>query len=130
MSNIIYLPAQPFYNGTVSVMRKQNIEIHVNCTISSDYLTHAEFEPEVKTIIYYESGYGHFNFSLKMYKDNDFKSSFGKSDFPVNVNLRDRLHFQARSWARAGTVLLLDSCRATPTANPFDDVQYTFIQNG
>ena len=129
MGNIIYLPAAPYSNGSI-ITREHNIEIHVNCTMYSDHLTYAEFDPEVKTLIYYESGYGRFNFSLKMYKDGNFKKSFKHGDFPIDVSLKERLYFEARSWAREGTQLLLDSCRATPTANPFDEVHYTFIQEG
>ena len=127
--NIVYLPAAPYTNGSI-ITRDDNIEIHVNCSISAEHLTYAEFEPEVKTLIYYESGYGHFNFSLKMYKDDDFKKFYKLRNFPVDVNLKERLYFEARTWARPGMELLLDACRATPTANPFDEVQYTFIQDG
>ncbi len=129
MANIVYLPAAPYTNGSI-ITREHNIEIHVNCTISSEHLTHVEFDPDVRTLIYYESGYGHFNFSLKMFKDDEFKRSYKLHDFPIDVNLKERLYFEARTWSQPGTELMLDSCRATPTANPFDAVQYTFIRDG
>ena len=129
MGNVVYLPGAPYTNGSI-ITREDNIEIRVTCAITSEHLTYAEFQPEVKTLVYYETGYGRFNVSLKMYTDETYMYSFRHIAFPVDVNLNQRLYFQARSWARSGTELFLDSCRATPTANPFDEVQYTFIQDG
>ncbi|XP_072015969.1 uncharacterized protein [Amphiura filiformis] len=129
IQNIVYIPAQPYTNDSI-ITRDDNIEIHVTCNLTTKRYTHAEFDPDVQTIIYYEAGYGNFNFTLRMLHDDQFTIPFTLRDFPVDVDLNQRMYFEARSWAKANMELQLSSCRATPTSNPFDPVQYTFIRNG
>ncbi len=60
----------------------------------------------------------------------NFFTNLQRNDFPVEVNLRQRLHFLARVFNAGDSGIFLKSCRATPTANPLDHIYYEFIRDG
>ncbi|XP_072045116.1 uncharacterized protein [Amphiura filiformis] len=127
--NIIHIPSQPYRNGSF-ITRTHHIEIHVSCELTNQRPVFAEFNANITTIVYHEIAYGEFEFSLYMCTDDSFTDKFKRGDFPVDVDLRQRLYFESRLYNIGDTGLFLQSCRATPTANPLDHIYYEFIKNG
>ena len=125
----MYIPPQPDSIGS-SVTRDKNIEVHVECRLTGSRLAHVQFDPNVTTIIYHEVGYGTFNFQMRMYEDSAFQRKFKPINFPIDVDQSQRLYFEAKVVTDEDLSMFLDSCRATPTANPRDPTKYIFINKG
>ncbi|XP_071791139.1 uncharacterized protein [Asterias amurensis] len=129
VENIVYIPPQPDSLGS-SITRDKNIEVHVECRLTGSRLAHVQFDPNVTTIIYHEVGYGTFNFQMRMYEDSAFQRKFKPINFPIDVDQSQRLYFEAKVVTNEDLSMFLDSCRATPTANPRDPTKYIFINKG
>ncbi|XP_038071724.1 uncharacterized protein LOC119740469 [Patiria miniata] len=129
VENIVHIPPQPLINGSL-ITRDNNIEVHVTCRLEGAKVTHAQFDPNITTIVYHETGYGTFNFQLRMFHDTTFGPKYKPSSYPIDVYQRQRLYFEAKVISDEDMSVFLESCRATPTANPRDPTHYIFINKG
>ncbi|XP_071791435.1 uncharacterized protein [Asterias amurensis] len=127
--NVVYIPPKPYTPGS-EITRNHFIEIHLSCRVAADKVGYLSFDPNVTTIVYYEKGYGNFNFSLRMYEDESYSKAYNLKEFPVGVQLKQRMHFEGRVTCDGNCDLMIDSCWATPTTNPFDAIRFPFITNG
>ncbi|XP_038073606.1 uncharacterized protein LOC119741782 [Patiria miniata] len=127
--NVVFIPPQPYTPGS-EITRDHFIEIHLTCHVPTDRVSYLSFDPNVTTIVYYEEGYGNFNFSLKMYEDESYRRAYRPREFPVGVQLNQAMHFEGRVTCNGDCDLMIDTCWATPTSNPFDLTRFPFITNG
>ena len=127
--NVVYIPPQPYTPGS-EITRTHFIEIHLTCHVAADKVGYLSFDPNVTTIVYYEVGYGNFNFSLRMYPDERYSRAYNLKEFPVGVQLKETMHFEGRVTCDGNCDLMIDSCWATPTTNLFDAIRFPFITNG
>ena len=128
-SNIVHNDAQLATSSSV-IIRDPEILIPVECYIDREGLGSINFDPKSSKIVYKEEGYGHFSFLLQLYKDGGYTTPYKPDDYPVNVNIRDSLYFQADVSGEVGLELFVETCVATPTMNPFSSPQYHFLENG
>ncbi|XP_022111867.1 uncharacterized protein LOC110991064 isoform X2 [Acanthaster planci] len=129
VENIVHIPPQP-ESPSSPITRDNNIEVHVTCRLTGAKVTHAQFDPNITTIVYYETGYGTFNFQLRMFHDSSFGNKYRPRDYPIDVYQKQRLYFEAKVMSNDDMSIFLQSCRATPTANPRDPTSYVFIDSG
>ncbi|XP_022109548.1 ZP domain-containing protein-like [Acanthaster planci] len=127
--NVIHDEAVPVEPGGV-ITRDRDIEIPVQCIMDLEGMAELSFRPDTSKITYYEEEFGSFNFSLGLYRTNDYATPYLPADYPVDFKMGDTLYFEARTWSEPGLELFLQTCRATPTSNSNDFHRYTFIQNG
>jgi len=74
-------------------------------------------------------GFGKITFSLAMYQSNAYGNSYRA--YPVKVNIRDRLYFQASAVVQDPRLLLfIDRCYSTPNMNRTHYKKYVIIENG
>ena len=129
VENIVFVPPQSD-SPSSPITRDNNIEVHVTCRLTGSRVTHVEFDPNITTIVYHEVGYGTFNFLLRMFEDETYQQRYKPNNFPVDVDQRQRLYFEAKVVSNEDLSVFLESCRATPTANPRDPTKYIFINRG
>ncbi|XP_038073981.1 uncharacterized protein LOC119742036 [Patiria miniata] len=132
--NTVYIPPQP-YTPESEITRDHFIEIRMSCRLHSDNVGYVAFDPNVTTIVYYEEGFGKFDFSLDMYEDVYYATPIDRHAHPVPVQLDQPVFFEARINCDPekhcdSDVMMIDSCWATPTTNPFDVTRFVFIKNG
>ena len=73
--------------------------------------------------------YGTFVFETNMYQTDKYISKF--TQFPVKVHIGENIYLQVRVHTNAtGLSLLLDNCRATPSADPNDTDFHALIKDG
>ena len=126
---MVYIPPQPYTPGS-EITRDHFIEIHLTCLVPLDRINYVSFDPNVTTIVYHERGYGNFNFSLRMYPDEGYGAPYRPRDFPVGVQLDRPVNFEGRVTCDRDCDLMIDTCWATPTSNPFDATRFPFITDG
>ena len=74
---------------------------------------------------------GNFSFDFAMFQDANYTKPFKEGEFPVKVELGQRLFFEvALSTNDSHLTLFVDNCRATPSPNPHDPHRFTFIEDG
>ena len=128
-SNVVIdepLPVTPDY----IITRDRHIEIPVECRMERDGLSSISFNPDSSKIVHREDGYGVFSFNLSLYEDHSFSTPYPRDSYPIDVELRDMLYFEARSTAEPGLELFLETCTATTSIDPKTTPQYSFIENG
>ena len=112
------------------ITRDQAIEIPVKCQIEKDGLASISFHPDTSKIIYNEEGYGKFSFNLQLYEDSSYINPYPPEAYPIDVELRDVLHFEANVSAEPGLELFVETCVATPINDPQSSPQYEFLKDG
>ncbi|XP_033104162.1 uncharacterized protein LOC117106809 isoform X2 [Anneissia japonica] len=125
--NTIFSEPLPITN--TSITREREIQINIVCDVYSDGIIHAVFDPDTSPIIFNMRETASFNFGLALYHDENFLVPYTMLDYPVHVLLRERLYFSAKA-ANSGLHLSIDSCKATPAAEPTAADYYYFILNG
>ncbi|XP_022109552.1 deleted in malignant brain tumors 1 protein-like [Acanthaster planci] len=127
--NTVYDEAVPVEAGA-NITRDLDIHITAQCIMDLDGMAKLSFLPDTSPINHYEEGLGTFNFSLFLYRTNDYATPYLPADYPINFKMGDILYFEARTWSEPGLELFVQTCRATPTSNSNDFNRYTFIQDG
>ena len=128
-SNIVQDNARPISPGE-DITRDRTIEIPVECRMQKDGLASISFHPDTSKIVYSEEGYGQFSFNLQLYQDSSFTNPYPSEAYPIDVKLRDVLHFEADVSAEQGLELFVESCVATPTNDPYSSPRYGFLEDG
>ncbi|KAL9988075.1 hypothetical protein ACROYT_G002475 [Oculina patagonica] len=129
-----------FYNKVRSVeaspgsviTRDQNVSIPFYCSYGRKAIIR---NPSFKTWKNYvtssEAGYGNFTFTMDLFKSSNYYTPFNFDDYPITVNLQDRLFVQiAVESPQSNLVVFADTCKATPSTDPYSVPQYIFLQRG
>ena len=89
-------------------------------------MTDTSFVPNVRRHV----AYGNFTFNLEFFRDRNFNTPYQAEEYPIDVNLGDDLYLAASVDDTNDLVLFIDTCWATPSANPWDNTTYQLISNG
>ncbi|XP_078580670.1 uncharacterized protein LOC144864464 [Branchiostoma floridae x Branchiostoma japonicum] len=77
------------------------------------------------------SSNGSFTFSMNLYHSEAFLRPYDQNEFPVKVAINHMLYFSVAVDSQAtGVVLFVENCKATPTFNHDDALQYFIIRDG
>ena len=77
-----------------------------------------------------DEGKGKFTIALKMFPDRKFLSPYMKSDFPVDVVLRQLLFFEVSVTSDDKRLSIrADRCYATPTQDRMNVLKHEIIKN-
>ena len=129
-SNVVQtkvIPASPGVNFT----RNRHVEIPVECNMEQNVTSFfTSFHPESSQIIYREDGFGKFSFQLQLYTNNSYVSLYPSDAYPLEVNLKDQLYFQAKVSSQDWLELFIDTCVATQSRNPHSIPQFKLIHEG
>ncbi|KAK3738515.1 hypothetical protein QZH41_012035, partial [Actinostola sp. cb2023] len=84
-----------------------------------------------KRVFVVEEGFGNFSFEMNLFKSSLYKNAFDVSEYPVKIPITKELFAQTKLLATDKNLEALTyTCIATPSANPHDQLQYSFIENG
>ena len=112
------------------ITRDRHIEIPVECRIDKESLSSISFNPDSSKIVFREEGYGVFSFNLSLYEDQTYKTPYPRSSYPIDVQLRDMLYFEAAVEAEQGLELFVENCVATTDTDPTSLPHHAFIDDG
>ncbi|KAL9988076.1 hypothetical protein ACROYT_G002476 [Oculina patagonica] len=120
-----------FSSGNV-ITRDQNVSIPFYCSYGRKAIVR---NPSFKTWKNYvtssEGGYGNFTFTMDLFKSSNYYTPYNFHDYPITVNLQDRLFVQIAVEApQSNLVVFADTCKATPSTDPYSVPQYIFLQRG
>ena len=127
-SNVVQDDALPEPGQVIT--RDRTIEIPIECRMEKEGLASISFHPDTSKIVYSEEGYGKFSFNLQLYEDSSYINPYPPGAYPVDVELRDVLYFEADVSAEQGLELFVETCVATPTDDPHSLPQYEFLDEG
>lgn len=119
------------YSGSI-ITREQNVSIPFYCSYGRKaLLRNPSFKTWKNHFTASEGGYGNFTFTMDLFKTGRYLTAFSYNDYPITVNLRDQLFLQlAVQSHQSNLVLFVDTCKATPTPDPYSVPQYVFLQRG
>lgn len=120
-----------FENPNAVITRRNQVKFGFSCqypkiaSVSNRYVNHKS------DYIFTESSFGTFSYSFEVFTDQTFNSQVDPSQYPVQVQLMDKIYMgiEART-ALPEVTLFVESCRATPEDNPFSAVFYDIIKDG
>ncbi|PFX27261.1 Oncoprotein-induced transcript 3 protein [Stylophora pistillata] len=119
------------YSGNI-ITREQNVSIPFYCSYGRKaQLRNPSFRIWKNYFTASEGGYGNFTFTMDLFKTGRYLTTYSYNDYPITVHLRDRLFLQlaVRSY-QSNLVLFVDTCKATPSPDPYSVPQYIFLQRG
>ena len=113
------------------ITRVREIEIQFSCFFSRYGVTSSvSWRPSQRKLMFSDEGKGKFTIALKMFPDRKFLSPYMKSDFPVDVVLRQLLFFEVSVTSDDKRLSIrADRCYATPSNDRKDDLKHELIEN-
>lgn len=119
------------YSGNI-ITREQNVSIPFYCSYGRKaLLRNPSFKTWKNHFTASEGGYGNFTFTMDLFKTGRYLTPFSYNDYPITVHLRDQLFLQLTVQSyQSNLVLFVDTCKATPTPDPYSVPQYVFLQRG
>ena len=113
------------------ITRVREIEIQFSCFYSRYGVTSSvSWRPSQRKLMFSDEGKGNFTISLKMFPDGSFLSPYMKSDFPVDVVLRQLLFFEVSVTSDDKRLSIrADRCYATPTQDRMNVLKHEIIKN-
>nr|XP_058969359.1 uncharacterized protein LOC131795764 [Pocillopora verrucosa] len=119
------------YSGSI-ITREQNVSIPFYCSYGRKArLRNPSFKTWKNHFTASEGGYGNFTFTMDLFKTGRYLTPFSYNDYPITVHLRDQLFLQLTVQShQSNLVLFVDTCKATPTPDPYSVPQYVFLQRG
>ena len=113
------------------ITRVREIEIQFSCVYSRYGVTSSvSWRPSQRKLMFSDEGKGNFTISLKMFPDGSFLSPYMKSDFPVDVVLRQLLFFEVSVTSDDKRLSIrADRCYATPTQDRMNVLKHEIIKN-
>ncbi|KAJ8023786.1 ZP domain-containing protein [Holothuria leucospilota] len=130
MVNTLYIPKIGSFVFDGGITRSKNDEVRVNCSIPTRRVAYVEFNTNSSTDMVKLDSVGDFDFSLKMFPDENYRGAYRIWDFPVYVDETSRLYFEARTFTASSLSPFLEECVASPTADPEGTLTYTLIRDG
>ncbi|XP_071945199.1 uncharacterized protein [Antedon mediterranea] len=120
--------SEPLPVTDTRITREREIQINIVCETSADGVIHAVFDPDTSPLVFDIRETASFNFALHMFHDETFLEPYTALDYPIPVQLRERLYFSVRA-SNPGLHISIDSCKATPQADPAAQDYFYFILN-
>ncbi|XP_072176514.1 ZP domain-containing protein-like [Diadema setosum] len=115
-------------SGTNQIITREHIlHINVTCKLEREETLSESFYPIRHSIVYSETGYGEFTITMERYTSSSF--NYVANDYEL-VQLGLPLYFGVKLVAYSDLTLFIDSCWATPTANPLHAIRYSVIEDG
>ncbi|XP_032241001.2 titin isoform X1 [Nematostella vectensis] len=126
-----------YYNSVTAQVVSSRSRMHIvefpfSCTFyKKRTIGVPSFQPR-KRVTVVEEGFGNFSFEMDLFRSSQYKKPFDVSEYPVNVNpTSERLYAQTKLLASdKNLVALAYQCVATPSVDPNDPTQYSFIDKG
>ncbi|XP_062405710.1 uncharacterized protein LOC134095993 [Sardina pilchardus] len=113
------------------ITRRGHVTVGFSCqypkvmSVSSHYLN------KKSDYVFTEASFGTFGYTFEVFTDANFTTVIAPASYPVEYELLDMIFMGIKSHsALPNTQMFVESCRATPTANPRDLVYYNIISNG
>ena len=101
-------------------------QVELECRVKRRHVTKTSFVPNVRRHV----AYGNFTFNFELFRDDNYSTIYQAEEYPIDVNLGDDLYLAASVDDTNDLVLFIDTCWATPSANPWDNTTYQLISNG
>ncbi|KAJ7377446.1 hypothetical protein OS493_029349 [Desmophyllum pertusum] len=120
-----------FSPGNV-ITREQNVSIAFYCSYGRKALVrNPSFKTWKNIFTASEGGYGNFTFMMDLYRTPTYHTPYSRDDYPITVTLQDQLFIQiAVKSNQSNLVVFIDTCKATPSTDPYSVPQYIFMQRG
>lgn len=117
-------------SGSSAISRAPAYQFRLECLYyTSVKISLHSFEAKDTIIVTPTPGIGKFEFETSLYQTNKYISKY--TQFPVKVHLGESIYLQVNiKGNESGLSLLLENCRATPSANPNDTRYYPLIKDG
>ena len=76
-------------------------------------------------------GFGNFTFRMDLFKSSAYRYPYAADDYPISVQLNQLLYIQySVESLKSSLIVFADTCRATPSRDPYSSPQYVFLKNG
>lgn len=107
-------------------------EILVKCIYPRTEMTMSSYQPVKQQVRVYEKRFGHLNIDMRQYETNQFKHALNDLSTPREIELSSDIFISVGLPKRdtPGLGIRLDTCIATKTSTPYDNVFITLIENG
>ena len=110
------------------ISRKDDFSISVECELDNRGRSSVNFDPVVHD--FFKREHGNFTFRMELYTDEDYSTPYQYWEYPVELSLSSSVYVGASVQTFSDDmVLFVDSCKATPNADPDCNPQYQLIEN-
>ena len=81
-------------------------------------------------VLSFSEAFGNFTFEMNMFKSENFNEYY--TEYPVGpIDIGTDIFLQVSVTSRdAGLVVFVDECKATPTSEYHDQMQFIFLEDG
>lgn len=106
--------------------------IPVKCIYPRKGMTLSSYQPLRQQVRVYEKRFGHLDIDMRQFETNQFRHALGESNYPRKHKLNSDIFFKValQNIGAAELGLHLDTCIATKTSTPYDNVFIKLIENG
>jgi hypothetical protein len=106
--------------------------IPVKCIYPRKVMALSSYQPLKQQVRIYEKRFGHLEIDMQQFETNQFRHALGESNFPRKHKLNSDIFFKVglRSVGVVELGIHLDTCIATKTSTPYDNVFIKLIENG
>ncbi|XP_077100212.1 uncharacterized protein LOC143751543 [Siphateles boraxobius] len=120
-----------FENPNEVITRRNQVKIGFSCQYPKVASVSNHYISKKSDFIFTESSFGTFSYSFDIFTDNNFSRPVDPSLYPLEINLIDMLYMGIAAHSALPEVqLFVESCRATPDANPYSALFYDIIKEG
>lgn len=107
-------------------------EISVKCIYPRAEMTMSSYQPVKQQVRLYEKRFGHLDIDMRQYETNQFKHALNDLSTPRKLELSSDIFISVGlpTGDTSGLGVHLDTCIATKTSTPYDNVFITLIENG
>lgn len=107
-------------------------EISVKCIYPRAEMTMSSYQPVKQQVRVYEKRFGHLDIDMRQYETNQFKHALNDLSTPRKLELSSDIFISVGlpTGDTSGLGVHLDTCIATKTSTPYDNVFITLIENG
>ncbi|KAL2088582.1 hypothetical protein ACEWY4_015481 [Coilia grayii] len=113
------------------ITRRAKVTIDFSCQYPKVVNVHGHYLNTKSDYIFTEASFGSFGYTFEIFTDNTFSTAVAPETYPVEYELMEMIYMGIKAHSSlANTKLFVESCRATPSANPKSPVHYDIISNG
>lgn len=107
-------------------------EISVKCIYPRAEMTMSSYQPVKQQVRLYEKRFGHLDIDMRQFETNQFKHALNDLSTPRKLELSSDIFISVGlpTGDTSGLGVHLDTCIATKTSTPYDNVFITLIENG
>ncbi|XP_078697156.1 ZP domain-containing protein-like isoform X1 [Branchiostoma floridae x Branchiostoma belcheri] len=111
--------------------RIQSVRITVQCRYPRVVQARFNYQPDSRVIEFRDSGTGRLGFEMRLYATSAFQRVYDQGNFPIRVKLGEPLYVGVKVvGGDQGLAVLLQTCRATPSPDPYDATGFLFVVAG